>query len=60
MKSGSIRAIALIVEQVHAKLLMEQPPAHSKGRARHVSCKVFEPKAVFATAFTGVLAVRVP
>jgi hypothetical protein len=55
MKSASIRAVALIVKRVHAKLLIEQPPAHSKGRAGHVSYEVFEPKAVFATAFTGVL-----
>jgi hypothetical protein len=55
MKSASTRGNALIGERVHAKLLMQQPSAHSKGRAGHVSCEVFEPKAVFATAFTGVL-----
>jgi hypothetical protein len=43
MQSASTRAIALIVERVHAKLHVEQPPAQSEGGAGHVSCEIVEP-----------------
>jgi hypothetical protein len=38
------RAIALIVERVHAKVHMKQSPAQSEGGAGHVSCEIVEPR----------------